>query len=203
MCADYTKVANITRTVFERVKDSRTVRVTGPGTNLTAKLDYNHSEITWVIADGKIQKQGTWNNLPDGEVFTTPLSVNGTITTYVLGDYFDKKYGVLKTPVKFEFENGYVKAISSEDKALETELYQYANAGENTNRVGEFAIGTNYAVTHFVGRMLADEKAIGDSIGGDTGAKWSANQHCDLVVQGVTIIVDDVLLMENGTFRFN
>ena len=57
--------------------------------------------------------------------------------------------------------------------------------------------------------MLADEKAIGmhvaigDSIGGDTGAKWSANKHCDLVVQGVTIIVDDVLLMENGTFRFN
>jgi leucyl aminopeptidase (aminopeptidase T) len=139
---------------------------------------------------------------------TCPKTVNGTFVTTLLGDYFSEKYGVLNSIVRITIKDGRASEVYCPDKKLEAELRDYLTKGENTNRVGEFAIGTNTAVTHLIGNMLADEKAVGvhiafgDPLGGHTGATWTVSpaQHCDMVLQGCTIHVDGRLLMENGKF---
>ena len=209
MCADYAEVYRVTHAVMDAVKNARAIKVITPlGTDITAKFDHAHTELNWYACDGKIQKQGMVSNLPDGEVFTTPLTVNGTFVTTVLGDYFAAKYGVLETPVTIEIKNGKAISVSCKNRALRKELWAYLNNGKNTNRVGEFAIGTNVAVTRLIGNVLADEKAagihiaFGDPLGEETGAKWKVNpiQHCDMITQGCTIVVDGRTIMENGKF---
>ncbi|MCX6769630.1 MAG: aminopeptidase [Candidatus Micrarchaeota archaeon] len=184
MCADYNEVYRITHQVLEIVKTAKEIRVTTKmGTDLTAKFDHTGKELRWMAADGDLTKQGTFSNLPDGEVFTTPLIVNGKFVTTLLGDHFSSKYGVLKNPVTIEIKDGRAVSVSCKDSALQRELADYLNKGENTDRVGEFAIGTNTAITYFIGNMLADEKAagvhiaFGDPIGDETGAKWKPNER--------------------------
>lgn len=209
MCADYDEVYRVTHAVLETVKDAKQITVTAPnGTNLTATFDHEHKELNWFACDGRIQTQGMMSNLPDGEAFTTPLNVNGTFVTNLLGDIFDKKYGVLKTPVTIEIKDGFAVSVSCSDKKLEAEVREYLFRGENTNRVGEFAIGTNTAVTFLIGNILGDEKAkglhlaFGDPLGEETGAKWKVSpvQHCDAVLQGCTIVVDGRTIMQDGNF---
>lgn len=209
MCADYGEVRRITASVLNIVNNAQVISVSAPnGTDLRIFLDHRHEELGWYPDDGEVKQPGKFANLPGGEVFTSPLSVNGTFVTMLLGDYFAKKYGVMEHPVKITIRDSRMVSVSCEDKQIEAEVYSYLKKGTNTDRVGEFAIGTNIGVTRFIGNMLADEKAagihiaFGDPLGDETGAKWTVDpmQHCDMVVQGCTISVDGRKIMDNGHF---
>ncbi|GEM_PF-100727 len=205
MTADYDEVARLTHKVHEIVKGARIISVVSRnGTNITAEFD---SSLIWVPSDGRMLEQGTMHNLPDGEAFTTPATVNGIFVTNLLGDYFSGKYGVLDDPVRICIEGGRAVDVESANAELAEEVLRYLLKGENTHRVGEFAIGTNTGVTKLIGNMLADEKAagvhiaFGDPLGHHTGASWKADQHCDMVAQGTTIIVDgNTVIMRDGEF---
>ena len=54
-----------------------------------------------------------------------------------------------------------IRALRSENKDLRDEFRAYTNTDENSDRVGEFAIGTNIACTHIIGHILQDEKIPG------------------------------------------
>lgn len=207
MCADYGEVHRLTHAVLNAVQWAKVIRVTTPaGTDITVELDPEH--LYWHASDGKIQTQGMFHNLPDGEVFTSPSNVNGRFVTTLLGDYFSARYGVLTTPVEIEIKDGRAVSVSCGNKEIESELDMYLHKGENTDRVGEFAIGTNTRVTRLIGNMLADEKAagvhiaFGDPLGDKTGATWAVSpaQHCDMVIQGCDIVVDGNEIMKNGRF---
>lgn len=199
MCADYDQVRKLTAAVFKEVKGAVQLKVTAPGTDLTIDLD--PVNLKWIADDGMAKEQGAFVNLPDGEVWTTPLNVNGTFTTRLLGDYFDTKYGVLETPVTITIKDGKAVAVSCENKAIEQEVREYLKRGENTDRVGEAAIGTNIGVIELIGNILNDEKiflrfhlAFGDPVGDQTGATWVAtpDQHCDMIAEaGCTVTVDN------------
>jgi leucyl aminopeptidase (aminopeptidase T) len=207
MCADYGEVYRLTHKVFDIVKNAKRVLVSSEnGTRIRVRLDPKN--LRWNASDGKFGKPGIFSNLPDGEVFTCPLNVYGTFVTNVLGDYFDEKYGLLETPVRIEIKDGFAVSVSCSNKGLEKELWTFLRRGENTDRVGEFAIGTNTAVTRLIGKMLCDEKAagvhiaFGDPIGDETGATWEVSpaQHCDMVTQGCSIFVDGKAIMRKGKF---
>ncbi len=125
----------------------------------------------------------------------------------VLGDYFSRKYGVLDTPATFMLSQGRVVGVRHEDKALESELRSYLGTGENSDRVGEFAIGANLWVKQLSGNLLQDEKipgvhvAFGDSYPEETGAKWAAKTHVDVIPTECTIEVDGRRLMRDGAFE--
>lgn len=93
-----------------------------------------------------------------------------------------------------------------EDKVLEAELKKYLQRAENSDRVGEFAIGTNIWLTKLIGIMLQDEKfpgvhiAFGNSYKDETGSGWEAKTHVDGVLLKPTIEVDGKRIMENGRF---
>src|SRR5205814_1926304 len=64
-------------------------------------------------------------------------------------------------PLIVEVENSRIRSMRSENKKLLEEFRAYTSTDENSNRVGEFAIGTNTACTHVIGNILQDEKIPG------------------------------------------
>lgn len=209
MCSDYKQIQRISRLVYEKVKNAKQIRVTTErGTDLTGKFS---SDIKWVISDGDITADN-WSNLPDGEVFTAPADVNGTmVIDGCLGDFFTEKFGSLEeNPVYIEIENGRAieESLRCGNEQLLAELKRYIfETDENSNRVGEFAIGTNTGLTKLIYNLLQDEKfpgihlAFGSPYPGKTGAKWDSKAHVDGVLKHPNIYVDDELIMEKGQFR--
>src|SRR5205807_7742096 len=132
------------------VKDARSIRATtAAGTDIKADLC---PEYKWVKTSGIISPE-KWGNLPGGEIITSPLEVNGTfVVDGVVGDYLCSKFGDLKdTPLTLEVRGNRLKHAYSENKELESEFWNYTHRDENSDRVGEFAIGTNLAVHEVVG----------------------------------------------------
>jgi leucyl aminopeptidase (aminopeptidase T) len=204
MRADYHKVHDLTMRVYEIVRQARTVHVTSAdGTDLSARFD---EKLRWTPCHGLYHEQRSSGNLPEGEVFTSPAWVEGVFVTRVLGDYFDGKYGLLSHPVSFEIVESRCVTVSSVQGELVTELESYLDSAENGRRVGEFAIGTNTAITALCGSMLQDEKipgvhiAFGSPLNRDTGAEWTSSIHIDVVCPGCTIELDGNLLMQDGRF---
>ncbi len=204
MAADYRKVAEVTRRVWERVSAARRIRVTSPaGTDLVAEFN---PEWRWIACTGLYHEQGQWGNLPEGEVFTAPKTAEGVLVVDILGDYFSEKYGVLSTPVTLRVQNGWLTDISCANPDLATELFDYLRSAENGARMGEFAIGTNIALTELTGNLLQDEKipgahvAFGNPYPDETGADWTSQVHVDVIPTRCTIEVDGEVIMRDGRF---
>lgn len=205
MRADFAKVDDLTLRVMNIVNKARTIRaVTPAGTDIEAALT---PEYKWIKTSGLISRE-KWGNLPGGETFTAPLEVNGTfVVDGVVGDYLCAKYGDLKsTPLTLTIERNRLTGASSVNKDLETEFWNYTHRDENSDRVGEFAIGTNVAVHEVVGNILQDEKipgvhmAFGDPYGSHTGATWTSTTHIDVVGRNFDIWADDRQIMSAGRF---
>ncbi len=204
MNVDYKRIHDITLKVYDLVRQARTIRTTSPrGTDLTATFS---SELRWIPSHGLYHRPGEWGNLPEGEVFTCPSDVEGVIVAEVLGDYFSEKYGLLDNPLIITIEKGQVTRVEGKDRALVEEFLTYLDSDPHGRRVGEFAIGTNVALTHLVGNLLQDEKfpgihvAFGNPYPQLTGATWSAKTHVDVIPTQCTIDVDGRRLMTKGVY---
>ncbi|MFQ5944893.1 MAG: aminopeptidase [Anaerolineae bacterium] len=204
MRADYHQVAELTRQVHARVSGAQEIKVRSPhGTEVAATFS---PDWRWIPSHGLYHRPGEWGNLPDGETYTTPANLEGTIVAQVLGDYFSPKYGVLDDPVTLLVEAGWITDVACKDRGLAQELWSYLNQHPNGRRAAEFAIGTNTAVRGLSGNLLQDEKIPGVHIAfgypyPDTGADWSADTHVDVIPVDVSITVDGELLFEQGRFR--
>ena len=207
MLADYDVVSRVTSRVADIVRPARRIQVrSAKGSDIVAQFS---PDLRWVPCPGLYRRQGTWGNLPEGEVFTSPARVDGVLTVDELGDYFSEQYGVLDQPVTLRIEDSIAVEITSEDAALANELAGYLDSSENGRRVGEFAIGTNTALTRLVGNLLQDEKypgihvAFGNPYPDETGATWRASVHVDTIPTGCDIDVDGQPLMRAGRFLFD
>jgi leucyl aminopeptidase (aminopeptidase T) len=204
MCADYDEVFTLTNTIYDVVRNARTIHVTSEkGSDVTATF---HPDWHWIPCHGRYHEQGKWGNLPEGEVFTAPATLDGVLVCDVLGDYFSEKYGVLQRPLVITVKNGYVTEVSSEDTAVAQEVHDYLFSVPNGNRAGEFAIGTLTSLKKLVGNLLQDEKmpglhvAFGNPYPQFTGADWDAQIHVDVIPARCTIEVDGRVIMRDGQF---
>jgi leucyl aminopeptidase (aminopeptidase T) len=203
MCADYDEVFSLTNQVYDLVRNAKSIHVTSvKGSDVTATF---HKHWKWIPCHGRYAEAG-WGNLPEGEVFTAPASVDGVLVCDVLGDFFSEKYGVLEQPVTFVVKGGYVTSVTCEDEAVANEVRDYLFSTPNGNRVGEFAIGTLTSLKRLVGNLLQDEKmpglhvAFGNPYPEFTRADWSAKIHVDVIPSVCTIEVDGRLIMRDGKF---
>jgi aminopeptidase len=205
MRADFQKVDELTLRVMNIVNRAKTIHATTPaGTDITAHLTPNYR---WIKTSGIISRD-KWGNLPGGETFTSPLEVNGRfVVDGVVGDYLCAKYGDLASnPLTLTVKENRLTEARSENKELEQEFWQYTHRDPNSDRVGEFAIGTNLALSRVVGNILQDEKipgvhmAFGDPYGAHTGADWTSTTHIDVVGQHFDIWADDLQIMRGGKF---
>jgi aminopeptidase len=205
MRADFLKVDRLSAKVVDRLRLARQVRAKTPsGTNLVVELNPNYR---WVKTSGIISTE-KWGNLPGGEVFTTPGEVNGTfVIDGVVGDYLCAKFGDLKpNPLTVWVKRNRVVELHSENKELEKDFWAYTHTDNNSDRVGEFAIGTNIELKDVIGQILQDEKfpgvhiAFGNPYGVHTGADWDSSTHIDVVGRNFDIWVDGEQIMHRGQF---
>ena len=144
MRADFGEIDAFSQRLLELARSSKRIRCTTPGgTEFEAEFS---RKLKWLKTSGIIQKD-KWGNLPGGEILTSPLNTQGVfVVDGVVGDYLCRRYGNLKeTPLTIEVEDNRIRSVSSENKDLRDEFRAYTQTDENSNRVGEFAIGTNTA----------------------------------------------------------
>lgn len=205
MRADFHKVDALSVKVWEIAQAAQVVRAhTAAGTNLVADMNPAYK---WIKTSGIISPN-KWGNLPGGEVFTTPGEVNGTfVIDGVVGDYLCAKYGNLReTPLTVRIEGNRLTEVESANRTLEEEFWRYTHTDSNSDRVGEFAIGTNIGLHGVIGNILQDEKipgvhiAFGNPYGAHTGADWYCSTHIDVVGTNFDIWADDRQIMRRGQF---
>lgn len=205
MRADFHKVDALSVKVWEIAQAARVVRArTAAGTDLVADMNPAYK---WIKTSGIISPN-KWGNLPGGEVFTTPGEVNGTfVIDGVVGDYLCAKYGNLReTPLTIRVEGNRLTEAHSTNRTLQDEFWRYTHTDENSDRVGEFAIGTNIGLHGVIGNILQDEKipgvhiAFGNPYGAHTGADWDCSTHIDVVGTKFDIWADDRQIMRSGEF---
>lgn len=204
MAADYEEIYRVTRHIYEIARQAHEISVTTSlGTELIATFS---PALKWIPCDGRYWEQGLWGNLPEGETFTCPQSVDGLIAAEEMGDWFTEKYGLLSPPVRLVVKGGRLVSVETPDDQLSADIREYMAQDPNSNRTGEFAIGTNVGLSRIVGNFLQDEKfpgvhvAFGSPAGFDTGADWDCPSHVDVLASHATISVDGRLVMDNGRF---
>jgi aminopeptidase len=205
MRADYRQVDRLSQQLCERMHGARTLSVrTASGTNFQAT--FNRS-LAWVKTSGIINPR-YWSNLPAGEVFTTPASVDGIfVCNGTAGDYFNAKYGILDlTPLVLEVRGGRLTSAHCDRKDLERDFWSYCHTDANSDRVGELAFGTNLGLREMIGILLQDEKvpgvhlAFGDPYGSQTQADWSSRTHVDVLTRECNVWIDDDQVIAEGQY---
>jgi aminopeptidase len=205
MRADYRRVDRLSQRLCERMPDARRLTVrTEAGTNFTATFD---SSLAWVKTSGLINPR-YWSNLPAGEVFTTPASVDGTfVCDGTAGDYFNAKYGALdRSPLVLEIRGGRLTSARCDRADLERDFWTYCHTDGNSDRVGELAFGTNLGLREMIGILLQDEKvpgvhiAFGDPYGSQTHADWTSRTHVDVLTRECDVWIDGDQVIERGQY---
>ncbi|MHC4553937.1 MAG: aminopeptidase [Planctomycetota bacterium] len=151
----------------------------------------------WINCAGKL-------NMPDGEVFTSPVedSVNGKIRFTYPGIHVGQEIEDISLEVK---DGQVVKWGAQKGKELLDKIFEIPGA----RRFGEAAVGTNRAVNKFTKNMLFDEKiggtihmAIGAAIP-LAGGKNESGVHWDMLAdmaEGGEIYADGEFIYKNGDF---
>src|SRR5215472_12029472 len=205
MRADFREVDALSQRLIERARKAKRIKCRTPhGTDFEGEFS---PKLKWIKTSGLISPD-KWGNLPGGEIFTVPANTNGIfIVDGVVGDYLCAKYGDLKdTPMRIEVRDNRMIDLRCDNKELLEEFRAYTHTDENSNRVGEFAIGTNTACTHVIGNILQDEKipgvhvAFGHPYAEHTGADWKSQTHIDCVGRDFDIWFDDEPVMHAGKF---
>ena len=178
----------------EELSSVRELRIVGEDTDLTAVVDGR----TWRAAYGR-------QNVPDGEVYTSPVEtgVNGTIR---FG--FPAVFGGREIDdARLVLENG--RVIAAEAAGGEEYLRSLLEIDEGANGVGEIAFGLNYEIDRFTRNILFDEKiggtmhlALGmgfEALGGQNRSALHLDLICDLRGEG-EVYADGELVWRNGQF---
>ena len=205
MRADFKAVDALSQRLIERARHAERITCRTPhGTEFEGEFS---PKLKWLKTSGIITPE-KWGNLPGGEIFTAPGNTNGIfVVDGVVGDYLCSKYGDLQdTPLTIEVRDNRIVDLACENKELLEEFRAYTSTDENSNRVGEFAIGTNTACTRVIGNILQDEKipgvhiAFGHPYAEHTGAHWFSKTHIDCVGRDFDIWFDDEQVMRAGKF---
>ena len=192
MRADFDVVDQLSQKVLDRVRRAVRIRATtAAGTSIVSNMNPDYK---WFKTSGIISPE-KWGNLPGGECFTSPGEVNGAfVVDGVVGDWLCSRYGLLEsTPLTIHIAQNRIVSCTSANKQLEQDFWAYTHTDENSDRVGEFAIGTNIGVSRVIGNILQDEKfpgihiAFGNPYGEHTGAPWRSGTHIDVVGLGFNI----------------
>ena len=172
----------------------RELRIVGPDTDLRVGV----AGRKWMAADGRY-------NMPDGEVFTSPLETetHGEIR-YTFPAIFQ---GREVEDVRLRFDGG--RVVAAQASHGNDYLQSLLDMDDGARVLGEVAFGLNYEIDRFTRNILLDEKIGGTmhlALGAgfqETGAKNSSGLHwdmiCDLRDEG-EVYADGELIWKAGSF---
>jgi aminopeptidase len=163
------------------------------------------ADVTFSIAGRKFINSDGDQNMPSGEIFTSPeeASINGWV-----GFSYPAIYqGTVVEGIRLEFERGRIVKASAEKN--EEFLIKMLDTDEGSRIVGEFGIGTNYGISRFTKNILYDEKmggtfhlALGSGFG-EAGGMNESSIHWDLISDATNeteMWVDGELFYKDGKF---
>jgi aminopeptidase len=194
---DYAKMSRAMQPLKQLMERTDRVRLKGPR---ETDLSFSIKGIPAIPCDGKV-------NIPDGEVFTAPVSdsANGVIHFNAPTIY----RGTTHNDVRLVFRNGKIVEATS---SATVKLNEVLNADEGARYVGEFAIGFNPYCTRPMKDILFDEKIAG-SIHFTPGSCYDeasngnkSSIHWDMVMLqtpeagGGEIWFDEKLVRKDGRF---
>jgi aminopeptidase len=165
----------------------------------------NETDLTFSVEGRSFQNSDGHENMPDGEIFTSPVedTLEGKIAFSYPGFYQRREVEGLR----LWFEKG--KIVKATAEKNEDFLLATLDTDEGSRYIGEFAIGTNEGVTKFTRNTLFDEKIIGTmhlAIGAafpECGGTNQSSVHWDIVTDmtdGGEITVDGDVLYKDGKF---
>lgn len=198
MTADFKEIKKRADQLKKRFEGVNTLRVTAPG-----GTDVVFSIKNRGFADDIHILPGHMGNLPAGETWCAPVehSMNGTIVCDgSIGDL-----GQVKAPLVMCVEDGYVTALSSEDKELVHRVDELISTDEEASLCGEFGIGLN-PEARLTGLLLEDEKVYGTlhiAFGQNTdmpGGQNQSAQHRDFLFTkpSIQILETGEYIMKDG-----
>lgn len=188
---------------LESKKQEKLKRVLDKGRNV--RIIGRETDLSFSIDGMRAKKCCGEFNLPDGEVFTTPVknSVNGKIHY----DFPAIHGGKQVEGVTLEFKQG--KVVKATAHKNEQYLQRIIKTDKGSCYLGEFGIGTNYKIKKFIKNILFDEKIGGTihlALGAaykEIGGKNKSAVHWDMIkdlrCKG-KIIIDGKVIQENGKF---
>lgn len=192
--AEWKKVRKEQDKLCDFLNKTDKIRIVGEDTDIS----YSVKGRKWINCSGEM-------NMPDGEVFTSPVesSVNGTIRFTYPGIFRGREV----EDICLTFKAGKViKASAEKGEKLLKELLKIKGA----DHLGEAAIGTNYGITKFTKDMLFDEKmggtihmALGLNPVPETGGTNKSAVHWDILKdmkKNSEIYADEKLVYKNGRF---
>jgi len=181
--------------LVEWLKGKKRLEVRGPNVDLTLSIEGRD----FINSDGH-------RNMPSGEIYTSPQeqSAEGWIKFTYPAIYMGQEVeGVTLT-----FNEGKVVEASAEKN--EALLLSQLDVDAGARYLGEFAIGTNYAIQQFTKNTLFDEKIGGTihlalgrgfkEIGGQNESAVHWDMVCDMR-QESEIVADGVLFYKDGRFQ--
>jgi len=79
-----------TTAVYNKLRDARTIEIYSPG-GTELELEIDPENIGWDKEDK--MRYGVWENLPLGEVYTSPIDANGILVVDCMVGGYEDKYG--------------------------------------------------------------------------------------------------------------
>ena len=180
--------------IVEWLQGKKEVHITGPETDLKLRIDGR----PFINCDGR-------ENVPDGEVFTSPIE-NGA-EGHIYYSYPAIYEGHEVSGIRLWFEKGKVVRATAEKN--EEYLNKILDTDKGARYLGEFAFGLNPGITRFTGEILFDEKINGSihlAVGTGFPETKSQNEsviHWDMICDmrhGSVIEIDGETVYKDGNF---
>jgi aminopeptidase len=180
--------------MIDWLKKRGEIQEIAPGTDLRLSVEGR----SWVNSDGK-------RNFPSGEVFTGP--VEDSAEGHIHFTYPVVTQGREIVDIRLRFAAGaVVDASASKNEAF---LIEMLDTDPGARRLGEFAFGTNDAITCFTKNILLDEKMGGTvhmALGAgypETGSTNRSAIHWDLICDlrtGGEATADGEVVLRDGQY---
>ena len=178
--------------VIDSLEGADQVHILGEETDLTLSVKGRK----WINCAG-------FSNLPDGEIYTSPVEDSADGFIYFKHPIMYK--GNVAEGVKLWFEKG--ECVKAEAKSGEDFLKAMINLDSGSRFLGEFAIGMNEDIQIPTGHILLDEKIAGTihlALGNGyplTGSSNKSALHWDFICdlrEGGSVCFDGKVFMKDG-----
>jgi leucyl aminopeptidase (aminopeptidase T) len=201
MRADYGEVDRLSVWLATRLVPGASLHATAPGgTDLRIRLD---AAARVGVASGVLLDPG-WTNLPGGEVFALPSSVDGVLVPD--GGVWDPDGAKLTTVrTKLTFERGEVTRIEGPPEVC-ARLESMLDGRAGARRAGQIGFGTNTGVLTPIGALLQDLKVpgfhltLGHTCPEVTGARWDCDAEIPLLVRRASVSIEGEVVLAAGRY---
>lgn len=196
--ADFKGIAPTCKAIAEKLAGAKKIHLTTTfGTDLTmSAVGRRGNAMTCIVGPGE------FSPIPNIEANVSPVegSAEGKIVVDASIPY--EGIGIIQEPIHVEVEKGMIKNIRGGQQADLLAQNLATKKDKMVYNIAELGVGLN-PKCRFTGIMLEDEGVFGSvHIGIGTnitlGGNVKAACHYDLIMTGVTLMADEVKIIDNG-----